>query len=196
MDSNKKSRYQHPLGWTGKNKLKRRILFAALFEKHYDFIVARVTEYTRIANGCWYWRDGKTKPCMAIGKHHFPVSLVAWTLANNAIPIRPNMCHMCDNELCVNPHHLFPGTQKENMQDCVIKGRSKSMGCRLTGFEHPNNILTKANISYARRAYSAGTEMQTIADILGVSRQLIWRRVKDLVIGYGPHRQKRKKKEL
>lgn len=33
------------------------------------------------------------------------------------------MCHRCDFRLCCNPAHLFPGTQKENMEDASRKGR-------------------------------------------------------------------------
>ena len=38
-------------------------------------------------------------------------------------------CHSCDNILCVNPSHLFPGTNLDNMVDASKKGR---LGRKLT----------------------------------------------------------------
>src|ERR1700735_277094 len=42
--------------------------------------------------------------------------------------IGPNQVarHRCDNPLCVNPNHLFVGTQSQNMRECVSRGRHKS----------------------------------------------------------------------
>lgn len=35
-------------------------------------------------------------------------------------------CHRCDNPLCVNPDHLFWGTQKDNNHDAMLKGRIRN----------------------------------------------------------------------
>jgi hypothetical protein len=48
---------------------------------------------------------------------------VAWFLTHGSFP-KHQACHKCDNPPCVRPSHLFDGTQKENLDDMVTKGRS------------------------------------------------------------------------
>jgi len=48
---------------------------------------------------------------------------LAWTLAHGAIPARMCVLHHCDRPACVNPDHLFLGTQKDNLADMRAKHR-------------------------------------------------------------------------
>jgi hypothetical protein len=81
---------------------------------------------------CWLWqaqRNNKGYGCLAVYRsdkgRHWPTYAhrLSWTLTNGPIPDELNVLHRCDTPACVNPDHLFLGTQCDNMRDCVNKGR-------------------------------------------------------------------------
>lgn len=52
----------------------------------------------------------------------------SWEIYKGTIPEGLSVLHSCDTPLCVNPDHLFLGTQQENMTDRTAKGRTGKIG--------------------------------------------------------------------
>ena len=77
--------------------------------------------------GCWLWvgrRDsyGYGK----LGKKQTASHRLSWTIHFGPIPSGLCVLHRCDNPPCVNPAHLFLGTQLDNIRDMNAKGRGKA----------------------------------------------------------------------
>src|SRR5215467_7191387 len=77
-------------------------------------------------DSCWLWMGALSSQGYATigidGKSWF-VHRVSWVLHRGPIPAGLNVCHRCDTPPCWNPHHLFLGTQHDNIVDAVNKGR-------------------------------------------------------------------------
>ena len=76
-------------------------------------------------SGCWLWQGYTQKGYgrISVGNKNKRVHRVYWEILNGPILNDLFVCHHCDVPCCVNPTHLFLGTQKENIQDMVRKGR-------------------------------------------------------------------------
>lgn len=56
-----------------------------------------------------------------------------------------HVLHKCDNRSCINPQHLFLGTNKDNVMDCLKKGRWTKASF-VGGTKHPRAKLTEQQI--------------------------------------------------
>ena len=83
------------------------------------------------------------------------------------IPDEMSVLHRCDTRLCVNPSHLFLGTQADNMADMARKGRS------LSGVRHPAAKLSEEQIRAIRG--SIGETQRSIASRFGICQQSVSR---------------------
>lgn len=117
-------------------------------------------------SGCWLWDaavstggygrigDGSSKVLQA---HR-----VAYEIHRGPIPPGLNVCHRCDVPLCVNPEHLFLGTQRENLDDMTRKGRASRAGLRVQiGERHSRSKVTADQVRAIRHAYDTGLSNQT-----------------------------------
>lgn len=122
--------------------------------------------------GCWLWVGNKLKSGYGLfrpggAEHHKVAHRVSWDWANGPIPDGMSVLHKCDVRACVNPDHLFLGTQIENMRDMVAKGRAQH------GESRPNAKLTEALVRQARTLAAQGESFVEIARRFGVSDKAI-----------------------
>lgn len=79
-------------------------------------------------DACWLWKGHITKHGYGVIQKKGRNSLakahrISWEIHYGAIPHGLRILHHCDIRACVNPSHLFIGTQQQNVQDAEAKGR-------------------------------------------------------------------------
>lgn len=127
--------------------------------------------FLKAENGCWNWIqyiDTYGYGGFAQKKAHRK----SWQIHNGVIPDGLHVLHKCDNRKCVNPNHLFLGTNADNMADKMRKNRN-IVGKRHQGASNINAKLTNeqaififmSSLSYNKLAEQFNVCETTIANI-------------------------------
>lgn len=135
-------------------------------QKHIDRFWSKVNIGKE--SDCWEWHAAVSHngygQCTVDGEsiraHRF-----SYILAHGDIPAGMNVCRKCDNPRCVNPAHLWVGTQADNIRDRQRKGRSKNIG------RAGRNALAATQVAEIRNRFVAGgVSYAALAREYGVSR--------------------------
>lgn len=114
-------------------------------------------------DGCWQWSgapDGQGYGKLWLpGNRSALAHRLSWEVHHGEVPER-DVLHRCDNRLCVNPDHLFLGTQADNVHDMVTKGRHRRK-------------LSAAQVEEVIRLLGLGELQRVVADRFGVSQAAI-----------------------
>lgn len=165
--------------------------------KHTRDDIERFFKYVIIKspNECWEWtgtkHKGKRPPYGQLkinGKttkaHRFSYCIYYGGVPKN----KPFVCHTCDNPSCVNPFHLWAGTNKQNTRDKVRKGRQlrgkthpaflRNSDYILKGEDCPHSKMTWKEVDEIRFKYANrqtnGYTRDTLAEEYKISSQTIW----------------------
>jgi hypothetical protein len=118
--------------------------------------------------GCWYWTGWKDKDgygVLSVNNRNVRAHRFSWEQVNGPIPGKMCVCHMCDTPSCVNPDHLFLGSNEDNSADRHAKGRT----VKVQGERHGVSKLTAEQVREIRRLYDRDVRHREIASKFGIT---------------------------
>lgn len=118
---------------------------------------------------CWEWLGSKTNKGygrLRIGKKKISSHRYSYLINIGSIDPGLYVCHKCDNPSCVNPNHLFLGTNKDNMNDRNMKNR-QAKG------ENNHSKLFPKDVIEIRALLHSGVKTKDIAEMFKVNYSVI-----------------------
>jgi hypothetical protein len=116
--------------------------------------------------GCWEWKGTILSVgygVMNVNSHRTYTHRLSYLLFKGEIPDEQDVCHKCDNRICVNPDHLWLGSRSDNIHDMVNKNRQAK------GESIGSSKLVTEEVLQIRSLYSKGTTKTKLARKFDVS---------------------------
>lgn len=127
-------------------------------------------------DGCWIWSGSKDKDGygrFGIKRKTYRAHRVSFAIYKGSVARGINVLHHCDNPPCVNPNHIFVGTNRDNSMDMVAKKR-QAAGNRHGFKTHPESIprgdrhFARKNPERMARGEAVNTAVLTADDVLAI----------------------------
>ena len=118
---------------------------------------------------CFEWTGGRQSNGYGnlwIGNRLVGAHRVAYALYFGAVPANKLVLHKCDNPRCVNPLHLYLGTQQDNMRDRTRNGKSAAS-------VRPKKPLQRRYVEWCIRHVPEACSTTVLSEFTGVSQRHI-----------------------
>jgi hypothetical protein len=143
-------------------------------------VIERFSHYVYLTeSGCWEWRGARNENGYGVigrggrGEGNHKAHRVSYQFFNKIeLTVEQCVCHKCDTPWCVNPHHLFVGTKKENHEDMRNKGRGRNPPIHI-GEKSSHAKLTNKQVIEMRQLAKLGSKIKDLAARYGVERHTV-----------------------
>lgn len=139
----------------------------------FSTVLIRFLSHVQKTDTCWNWGGGNDGQFgygkFRLGDKLYRAHRVSWMLHKGQIPRGLDVLHKCiGNPKCVNPDHLYLGTDADNVRDIILQSRRPPRGGSASNFA----VLTDQDIVHIR---ASTDENGVLAKRHNVTTRTIWR---------------------
>lgn len=156
--------------------------------------IARFFDKVQITKHCWPWVNPLKNT--GYGRFRFKGRMISAHRFSYELfvgPIEPGKCILhrreCGKRNCVNPNHLYMGTNADNMRDKALWGHSLSRGANkddiITAGQRIRQLRIAKNLSQLKMARALGVSRFTITGWENDNRTPHWANLQQLVEYFG-----------
>jgi hypothetical protein len=133
--------------------------------------IKRFWSHARKENDCWLWEGMVDRGYGRLrwDEHWFQAHRVAYFIEYGDFDPALKVCHACDVRNCINPAHLFLGTQADNIADMDAKGRRVTV----RGEDSGRAKATEETVRLVRVLRDEGLTHEAIGRVVGLAKPTV-----------------------